>query len=519
MNHTRMKAWWLGVGVRVLACVLLAQVVAVPQTGAQPAMMDPSRMSGIPRQDPQVPTGTVTVRLIRGELTSRIPDAEVQLVPAAAGAVPLLARTDAEGRATFSGLVAGSYEARATQEGATLVSQPIEVAPSPAPGMRVMLVFAKSVADQQRELGTPDGKARVDLSLAPGILAVRVVDDATQPMAGLPVTLLSAVRGTEEVKAVGNKTTDAAGQVEFKDLPASTDTDFLVTVERDGSRQQSQPFQLSAGNGSRLAMIARATSKNVSALRLGSGSHLIFETQDDHVQVIENLELVNPTQQPIDTGKGIRLPLAENALSPQLAPNGPSQLTLDASTTPAAAVWKGSLPPGALTISVGFSLKHHGEVTFRQALPVQADSLRVIALKLPTLKLDGVQDQSARTFNGRELIVASAILPGPGGVVEFSLSGLPRDLYQLRVAGAILALLVGIGFTYVAARGHVSEPGEQKESREALMARREKLLTELLLAQDRESGEPAKDASAPRPSEKIVQKLEEVYRQLDELGA
>ena len=93
---------------------------------AQPAMPDPSQMSGIPRQDPAVATGTITVRLIRGELTNRIVGTEVQLVSLQGGAeaklAPRIEKTDAEGRATFTGVPVGSYEARAVVDTEALVA-------------------------------------------------------------------------------------------------------------------------------------------------------------------------------------------------------------------------------------------------------------------------------------------------------------------------------------------------------------------------------------------------------------
>ena len=73
--------------------------LAVRSAQAQPAMLDPSQMSGIPRPDPQVPPATVTVRLIRGELSNRIVDAAVELVPQG-GAAARSEKTNAEGEGT-----------------------------------------------------------------------------------------------------------------------------------------------------------------------------------------------------------------------------------------------------------------------------------------------------------------------------------------------------------------------------------------------------------------------------------
>src|SRR4051812_561725 len=101
-------------------------------------MVDPSKMSGIPRPDPKVPPKTVTVRLIRGELSNRIVGMDVGLTDGKSPAI--IQKTDAEGRATFSNLKgAGPYQAKATDGVEELASQPIELPDDM--GVRVMLVF------------------------------------------------------------------------------------------------------------------------------------------------------------------------------------------------------------------------------------------------------------------------------------------------------------------------------------------------------------------------------------------
>ena len=138
----------------VLLCLLALSGAAV----AQPMMVDPSRMSGIPRPDPQVPAGTVTVRLIRGELANRMIDVEVELSDS--DGKTRKQKTDAEGRATFAGLSGGPFLARATDPQASdesVSSQSIEL---PADqGVRVMLVFKSGT------LGSADGVARSDKTL------------------------------------------------------------------------------------------------------------------------------------------------------------------------------------------------------------------------------------------------------------------------------------------------------------------------------------------------------------------
>jgi hypothetical protein len=136
--------------VKKLAMVflLLFSSVAV----AQPMMMDPSKMSGISRPDPQVPAGTITVRLIRGQLSNRMTGVDVALV--GADGKNYKQKTDDQGRATFAGLAApGPYTAKATDGVEELASQPIELQSDM--GSRVMLVF-------QPKAGTADGVARPD---------------------------------------------------------------------------------------------------------------------------------------------------------------------------------------------------------------------------------------------------------------------------------------------------------------------------------------------------------------------
>ena len=237
------------------------------------------------------------------------------------GAPPRSEKTNGEGRATFGELSVGVYTARATIDGTTLTSQPISVQAAPAPGIRVMLVFPKSAADQQKELGTADGKARVDLSSPPGSLLVKLVNEGGQPIPGLKVTLLSASRSDEKVESRGTQNSADDGSVKWSELRSGGEIGYMVLVEREGGRQQSQPFQLNAEHGSQLAMTVRPVSQNTGALTFGPATHLIFEPQDDTVQVTENIQLRNSLEQPVDTGpSGLRIPLAKGALSPQVAP-------------------------------------------------------------------------------------------------------------------------------------------------------------------------------------------------------
>src|SRR3982751_4880269 len=76
---------------RTIGVLLIAAVVSAAQ------MPDPRQMSGMPLPVADLPVGTVTVRLIRGQLTNPLPGETVELT--GSGMTPKTAKSDASGRA------------------------------------------------------------------------------------------------------------------------------------------------------------------------------------------------------------------------------------------------------------------------------------------------------------------------------------------------------------------------------------------------------------------------------------
>jgi hypothetical protein len=99
-------------------------------------MPDPKMMSGIPRPVDDLPAGSISVRLIRGQLSNNIAGHQVEL-HYANGRV-LKVSTDDAGRAQFDKLAPGVVKASADVDGEHLESQEFEV-PKQG-GIRLMLV-------------------------------------------------------------------------------------------------------------------------------------------------------------------------------------------------------------------------------------------------------------------------------------------------------------------------------------------------------------------------------------------
>lgn len=131
------RAPWAGLA--AVACWLLASGPALAQ------MPDLTQMSGTPLPADDLPTGTVSVRLVRGDLTNAVVGHPVELH----GGVTMRVTTDETGRATFTGVPpGGSVHAHVEIEGQSLSSQNF---PMPASGgvKLILLVGAAGAA------GTP----------------------------------------------------------------------------------------------------------------------------------------------------------------------------------------------------------------------------------------------------------------------------------------------------------------------------------------------------------------------------
>lgn len=132
----------------------LALVLSMAALTAQ-QMPDPSQMAGRPLPAPELPTGTVSVRVMRERIGNNVAD---QTVTLKAAAQTLTGKTDAQGRATFGDVPPGTpVTVQAVVEGETLTSQEFSVPPSG--GVRVALI-AGIAAAAAREKSASEAAAR-----------------------------------------------------------------------------------------------------------------------------------------------------------------------------------------------------------------------------------------------------------------------------------------------------------------------------------------------------------------------
>jgi hypothetical protein len=118
-------------------------------------MPDPSLIHGRAIPAPELPSGTVTVRVVREAIGNNVVGQSVQLTAAGRSRT---AGTDEQGRAEFTGLPQGAEAtAEATVDGERLVSQPFLVPASG--GLRVILVAGLQEAAERRKREAAAGAA------------------------------------------------------------------------------------------------------------------------------------------------------------------------------------------------------------------------------------------------------------------------------------------------------------------------------------------------------------------------
>src|SRR5712691_2595463 len=114
----------------------ILSVLFVAVASAQFQMPDPKQMAGIPRPVNDLPNASISVRLIRGQLSNNIASHPVELHFANGRVIKV--NTDDAGRAQFDKVPPGVVKASADVDGEHLESQEFE-APKQG-GIRLMLV-------------------------------------------------------------------------------------------------------------------------------------------------------------------------------------------------------------------------------------------------------------------------------------------------------------------------------------------------------------------------------------------
>ena len=530
-----------------LAAMLAAASVAraQPMMGGS-GMPNLAEIVGRPLPDNGMPPGTVSVRVARKMPSNGVAGAEVSAVIKNAGGDlrRRTEKTDADGRALFEGMAPGDeFHAEVTVDGELLKTEAFTL--PQVGGLRTMLIAAlgkggggNSAAGEgatspgagagapggQFTLGATAGVATTDPSLPAGRLEVSLFDESGAPIPNQPV-LLGMVDKTSKIDVRHGKS-DASGVAHFADLPRGEGTGYAAVLEWHGMRLGTAPFPMPESGGARAEIRALGHTSDPSVMTIGSGGRVIVQMHEDNLQFLEMFPLENRSDKMFDPGPGaIEIPLPKGFVSAEAQE---SDRKIDVRQNHGMAVHGAFSPQRAISgttaknagqeVVFGFVLPYHGDTrAFSQPMPNGIGNFTLITEQIPGLTVSGpgIGERQERELGGRKYWVMPGEPIAPGGVLEFTLNGLPStDSTGRTVAGILTLMLIAGAFVFgrrpkTGARG-LDVAGE----RDRLVDRRESTFAELI-ALERAARDKGAAATAPSDRRKqLVGKLEQIYRDI-----
>ena len=387
--------------------------------------------------------------------------------------------------------------------------------------LSLVLVLASTglIAQQMPDPSQMAGRPLPAPELTTGTVSVRVVRERMgNNVANQTVTL----------KAAGQtltSTTDAQGRAAFGDVPAGAAVTVSAVV--DGETLMSQEFAVPSSGGVRVALIAglaaaaaREKSERETAAReparrgvvvFGGESRVIFEFQDDNLQVFYLLDIVNNARTPIDIGEPMVLALPEGVVGAS-ALEGSSPL---ASVQNDRVRFTGPFPPGTTQVQIGYRFPYSGETaTIAQPWPTAFEQLFVAAEKVGNLQMASPQFQQQQEANagGQPFLMATGGRLNAGESLSITLTGLPHRSRLLRNVGVGIGVLILVAGLWFGITGGKDTRRHQQE----LERRKEKLLSDLvaLEGQHRQGRLDERRYASRRQS--LVTQLERVMGELDD---
>lgn len=240
---------------------------------------------GKPLPSPDLPVGTISVRVVAGSVASPVGNTEVTLI---VNGEPRLARTDTAGRVQFKDLPVGAtVRAKVAAEDEKPAESDEFAVPSDS-GARVMLSTkpfvpiggASAAGGAMPEPRKMSGEPRPEASDPPGTITVRLTYDDFKDAApkDIPVTLVGYT--AQEQVEIRVARTDAEGRAMFANLDRAGTVAYYAMAQlprnRAHDRMISAPIVLDGRSGSRVVLSAAKRASTEAPL----DGFVRFETQD-----------------------------------------------------------------------------------------------------------------------------------------------------------------------------------------------------------------------------------------------
>ena len=377
-----------------------------------------------------------------------------------------------------------------------------------------LCVLAANVAAQM-DFRQASGIPRPVDDLPAGTISIRVIrGDLSNPVVNHPVEL----RVGDDVRTVN---TDAEGRAEF--VVATTGT-VRASTTVDGQRLESQPFPAPGAGAVRMLLVAtdkeaaaraaeEAKNAVIAPVVLGRESEIVLQPGDESVTVYYLLEIINAAKTAVNTPQPFTFDVPLGAQGATILEGPEGRATVKGRTV----LVKGPFSPGKTTVQVAFGLRATtGEVHIEQRLPADLEHLAVIVRKFGDAKLTSpnISRQQEMPADGQVYIAGAGDSAIPAGQpITLNVTGLPHHSVVPRyIALSLAGLIVLIGIVALRRPGSTDVQGSE---RKRLVARREKLLQDVVkLEQEHRRGRLDAARYAER-RQALMEALEHVYGALD----
>jgi hypothetical protein len=385
-----------------------------------------------------------------------------------------------------------------------------------AAGLLCVLGVLNRSASAQFQMPDPKQMAGIPRpvdDLPPGSVSVRLIrGQLSNNIANHPVEL-----------HVGDKVltvnTDDAGRAQFDKLTPGASVTAVAVV--DGERLESQTFPAPAQGGIRLMLVATdkiAAQKNstpavTGQVMLGGESRIVLEPGDEVVDVYYLLDIVNGSSSPVMPAVPFRFDMPAGAQGTTLM-DGSSPL---AKTNGAHLTVNGPFPPGQTAVQVACQVPvSSASLDIVQTFPATLERLAVLVRKVGDTKLASPQIERQQDIPNQGQIIIGAMGKGvpAGQPITLTLDDLPHHSLAPRWTALSVASLIVLAGLWAASR--TKDPVAEEGERNRLIARREKLLGELVrLENDHRSGRGDRTKYASRRDD-LIASLEHIYSALDD---
>jgi len=386
----------------------------------------------------------------------------------------------------------------------------------------VAFLFAALSTASAQQMPDPSqmaGRALPAPELTTGTVSVRLFRERVgNNIANHPVKLTGLKDGPKTVS------TDEQGRAQFAGLAPGTTVIAEAVV--DGETLRSQEITVPSAGGVRVALVAgldaaRAREKaeadaaakepaRAGIVVFGGDSRIIFEFQDDNLQVFYLLDIVNNARTPITTAEPLMIDLPPDAKGPGTM-EGSSPLAVVQGNRIRIA---GPFPPGTTSVQLGYRLTYSGaETSVVQKWPAAIEQLFVAAEKVGTLQIASPQFERTQESQagGAPFLMATGGRVNAGETLTINLSGLPYHNRMLRNVGVGLGLVILVVGLVVGTRSRSTHTTQARQ----LLQRKEKLFGELVQLEEQLAAGRIDTARHAARRQTLVTQLERVMGELD----